>query len=268
MTSRPRRLLNLDANAKTVKGQKRGYKTAILYLAPVNLSGYQVCPMASEGCKAACLNTAGRAVVPGRMGNNIQAARIAKTRWFFEDRTSFLAQLVKELAAFVRKTRADGFEPVVRLNGTSDILWERVPVELYDVEQYIRNDDLIRELHEVHGYVAPNIMALFPDVQFYDYTKHRPEKRANLPTNYSLTFSLAEDNEGRAAAALMAGWNVAVVFRRELPEFYTIGNVRAPVVNGDEHDLRFLDNHPSRCVIVGLKAKGRAKHDRSGFVRD
>lgn len=228
------RLLNLDLNAKTVKGQKRGYKTAILYLAPAMLSGYQVCPMASKGCTAACLNTAGQGQFP-----NVQRARIAKTRMFFEHREAFLAQLVEELVKFVGKSREQGFEPVVRLNGTSDILWERVAVA-----------------------GAPNIMALFPDVQFYDYTKHSASKRSELPANYRLTYSLNEEavSHERALGALGQGWNVAVVFRNALPETF----MGAIVIDGDADDLRFLD--PSG-VIVGLKAKGRAKSDTSGFVR-
>src|SRR6476660_4348459 len=103
------RLLNLDDNAKTIKGQKRGYKTAVLYMAPFNLSGYQACPMASRGCAAACLNTAGQGAFP-----NVQKSRIAKTRFFFEHRPTFMAQLVDKLNKFVTKTRREGFEPVVR----------------------------------------------------------------------------------------------------------------------------------------------------------
>ena len=242
------RLLNIDNNAKTVKGQKQGYMTAILYLAPVDLSGYQVCPMASLGCKAACLNTAGQGAF-----SNVQQARITKTRFFFEHREAFMRQLAIELGKFVVKAERLGFTPVVRLNGTSDILWERVPV---------------------NG--APNIMALFPDVQFYDYTKHSPAKRTDLPANYVLTFSLDErpESEVRAVEAIRRGWNVAVVFRGELPYIFRIGDYYGPasmtglgpvhVVDGDQNDLRFLDGHG---VIVGLKAKGKARHDTSGFVR-
>lgn len=229
------KLLNLDDNAKTVKGRKKGFATAILYLAPVDLSGFQVCPMASQGCKAACLNTAGQ----GRF-SSVQAARIAKTRAYFQQRTAFLAQLVDELSKFVAKAKAAGMVPVVRLNGTSDILWERVPLPTGE----------------------RNVMERFPDVQFYDYTKHNPAKRLNLPTNYRLTYSLSDDpaSEERAKAALVMGWSVAAVFKPHLPETY----MGAPVVDGDEDDLRHLD---AAGVIVGLKAKGRAKHDTTGFVR-
>ena len=226
------KLLNIDANAKTVKGQGRGYMTAILYLAPADESGYEVCPMASQGCRKACLNKAGMGAF-----SNVQAARIAKTRLYFEDREAFMAQLMGEVRAFIRKAFKAGLIPVVRLNGTSDIPWERVPVE-----------------------GKPNIMAHFPTVQFYDYTKRH--NRRDLPDNYHLTFSLAEDNDSRASAAASNGANVAVVFRTDNFPATFMG---MPVVDGDADDLRFLDG---KGVVVGLKAKGPAKKDTSGFVRD
>lgn len=226
------KLLNIDANAKTVKGQGRGYMTAILYLAPADESGYEVCPMASKGCRKACLNKAGMGAF-----SNVQAARIAKTRWYFEDRGAFMAQLVAEVRAFIRKAIKLGLIPVVRLNGTSDIPWERVSVE---------------------GQL--NIMSLFPSVQFYDYTKRH--NRRDLPANYHLTFSLAEDNDPRARVAASNGANIAVVFRNDKFPTTFMG---MPVVDGDADDLRFLDG---RGVVVGLKAKGPAKKDFTGFVRE
>jgi len=224
------KLLGIDTNAKTVKGEKLGYMTGILYLAPSDLSTYQVCAKASAGCREACLYTAGRGAM-----SNVKKARIAKTRYFFEDRHAFMAQLVVEIKALIKKARKAGMIPVVRLNGTSDIPWERVRVGDY-----------------------PNIMAMFPEIQFYDYTKRA--NRKNIPSNYHLTFSLAEDNDADAERALAFGLNVAVVFKGGLPETF----MGAPVVNGDETDLRFLDEEG---VVVGLKAKGKAKKDTSGFVR-
>jgi hypothetical protein len=122
--------------------------------------------------------------------------------------------------------------PAFRLNGTSDIRWETVPV---------------------NG--ATNLMSLFPNVQFYDYTKH--ENRRNLPANYHLTVSRSETNEANVFAL---PYNVAVVFNsKTLPAEY---NGR-PVVNGDDTDLRFLD---PTGVVVGLTAKGKAKKDPTGFT--
>ena len=131
------KLLNIDKNAKTVKGQQKGYRTAILYLAPSTQSGFQVCPMASEGCKKECLYTAGHGAF-----SNVQQGRINKTRWFMQDRQSFLTQLKKEISNHIKNCDKKGYIPCVRLNGTSDISWEN-----YDIIQ------------------------AFPNVQFYDYTK-------------------------------------------------------------------------------------------------
>jgi hypothetical protein len=103
-----------------------------------------------------------------------------------------------------------------------------------------------------------NLMQSFPHVQFYDYTKRA--NRKDLPSNYRLTFSLAENNDAAAEVALRNGINVAAVFHK-VPQSY----MGRTVINGDEHDLRFLD---PVGVIVGLKAKGNARYDTtSGFVR-
>lgn len=215
-------------NTKTVKGEKLGYMTFILHLAPSTLSGYQVCPMASAGCAAACLNTAGR----GRF-TKTQEARIRKTRWFFEDRSSFMLQLVKDIQSAIRKATSMNMVPVFRLNGTSDIRWETIEIGAYQ-----------------------NIMEMMPALQFYDYTKLA--NRTNIPRNYHLTFSRSESNYADVKVALNRGMNVAVVFDK-LPEDYA----GRQVIDGTETDLRFLD--PSN-VIVGLLAKGNAKKDTSGFV--
>lgn len=221
------------ANTKTMKGEKLGYRTYIMHLAPSTLSGYQVCPMASTGCASACLNLSGM----GRF-SNVQAARIAKTKWFFEDRASFMAQLVKEIQSAMRSSAKAGLVPVFRLNGTSDIRWETVSVF-------------------VDGFWHNNIMDAFPSVQFYDYTKI-PNRR-NVPSNYHLTFSRSEMNEEMALQVLSAGvMNVAVVFD-EMPKKWA----GVTVVDGTETDLRFLDE---RAVVVGLKANGKAKKDTTGFT--
>lgn len=237
-------LLGFDTNPKTVKGQGRGFLTGILYLAPSKISGFQVCPTASPGCIAACLYTAGR----GGM-TMTQNARIRKTKYYFEDRPSFMMELYKEIRLFVKRAAKRGMVPCIRLNGTSDIPWERVPVTLPEGKYYFHHDN--------------NIMQCFPDVQFYDYTKRA--NRRNLPPNYHLTFSLSETNEAIAGEWLARGGNVAVVYRHEeLPRHDTIGGIVRPVVNGFDTDLRFLDQ---TGAIVGLCAKGKARYDTTGFVR-
>ena len=220
-------------NTKTNKSLKLGYANYILHLAPANESGHNVCPMATAGCKAACLNTAGRAQwIKDKAGNMnpIHTARIRKTKMFFEDRSAFLAQLKKEIESAIKSAKRKGLTPVFRLNGTSDIRFENY-----------------------------GIIQSFPDVQFYDYTKI-PNRR-NLPANYVLVFSLADGNKKHAQTALKNGLNVSAVFRSKLPKTY----LGKPVINADEHDLRFLDPKGS---IVGLIAKGKAKQDTTGFVID
>ena len=249
------------SNPKTAKGAKLGYWTFILHLAPASLSGFNVCPMATQGCKAACLNTAGRSGITNSKGlltyaelstgngrtNAIQQCRVKRTRMFFEARESFIELLVHDIARAVRLAEKAGFTPVFRLNGTSDIRWETVPAG---------------------GYA--NIFAVFPTMQFYDYTKIA--NRKGLPANYKLTFSLADGNDKQALAALQNGMNVAVVFRDKATVARYMGTGYGihthpdpvPVYNGDDTDLRFLD--PDGHVIA-LYAKGQARKDTSGFVR-
>ena len=188
--TKAKKLLNIDNNAKTVKGQKDGYMTAILYLAPSNQSGFNTCPMASEGCKKACLYTAGHGAF-----NNVQQGRINKTRWFIQERSTFMDQLRKEITNHIKNATRKGFIPCIRLNGTSDISWE-----------------------------TTGIFEQFPQVQFYDYTKiyKRALKYVNgqYPSNYHLTYSLNEDNYQEAFDILLKGGNISAVFRNELPETY------------------------------------------------
>jgi hypothetical protein len=235
------KLLSVAADAKTVKGQKMGYLTGVLYLAPHTISGYQVCPKASEGCRLACLYTAGRGIY-----TNTQNARIAKTKRFHEDRDGFMAQLVDEVEALIRKAKRESLIPVVRLNGTSDLPWEKIKCN--------RN-----------GKAYASIMEAFADVQFYDYTKVLGRSKALSLPNYSLTFSLAEDNDADAMKALQQGFNVAVVMKVGRKEDKPANWGGFPVVNGDETDLRFLD--PQGGHIVGLFPKGKARKDTLGFVR-
>jgi len=231
-----KKLLNIDNNAKTVKGQKFGYKTAILYLAPSNLSGFNVCPMASEGCKKACLNTSGHGAF-----SNVQNGRINKTRWLIQEPNTFMRQLINEIKNFILNCEKNGFIPCLRLNGTSDIAWEN------------------------KQYEGKTIFEYFPNLIIYDYTKvyKRALKFVNgqMPKNYYITYSLNEDNKKEAFNILKLGGNISAVFRKYLPKTFKGFNV----LNADETDLRFLDIKNSIC---GLVAKGKAKKDYSGFVLD
>ena len=206
--------------------------TAILYLAPANSSGFNVCPMASAGCKASCLNTAGR----GQM-KAVQRGRINKTLWLMRERETFLIQLKKEIKLHALRCEKKGFKPAVRLNGTSDVSWERF-----------------------------GLFEMFPDVQFYDYTKiyKRALKwaKGEYPKNYHLTYSLSEDNKKEAFNILKRGGNISAVFRtKKLPRKFK----GFKVIDADKSDVRFKD---PKNIIAGLYAKGKARHDKTGFVLD
>ena len=226
------KLLTVE-NAKTVKGESLGYLTGILYLAPANESGVMnTCQFATAGCKAACLYTAGRAAMFPAIG----IARVKKTVWLHNDRAGFLEQLRSDIRALVRKAARMHLTPAVRVNGTSDMPW-----------------------------MALQLSAEFPTVQFYDYTK-LPRPWLRTRANYHITFSLSESNFQDAFDCLQHGMNLAVVFNtpksKPLPDMWRGFHV----VDGDAHDLRFLDQH-RLGLVIGLHAKGRAKKDTSGFVQ-
>ncbi|TBB75459.1 hypothetical protein ELH43_08695 [Rhizobium ruizarguesonis] len=242
-------LIRSGNNAKTIKGDGE-YETAIMYLAPFTMAGANVCPMAEQaGCVKGCLNTAGRGAY-----NNVQQARIAKTKRYLASRTAFMADLVTDLERFVAYCKRKGVKPAVRLNGTSDIQWE--------VAHYASRGD-----------ARGSVFELFPEVQFYDYTKVYKRAYRQLPANYVLTLSYSAANPAYAEAvtkvAHETGANLAIVYRtKELRDYFVgklvqYGDACRDVIDGDETDMRFLD---PKGVIVGLYAKGKAKGDQAGFV--
>lgn len=234
-------LLSINADAKTSKGEKIGYLTGILYLAPYKtIPLINTCPMAEiADCGKACLYTAGR----GKY-NNVQQGRINKTKWFYSDKNGFMLQLIKNIKSLINKANKTGLIPLIRLNGTSDIKWENIDFE-YKGKQY------------------NNVFELFPNIQFYDYTKI--PARDNIPVNYDLTFSYS----GKPAfnkyvnMAVNKGMRIAVVFRdkKKIPADY----MGLSVINGDNSDVRHID---PQGVIIALYAKGEAKKDKTGFVVD
>ena len=220
------------ANPKIQKGAKLGYLSFILHLSPSDVAGAgNTCPKATAGCKAACLNTAGRGgmFTPEQGTNTIQEARKRKTRQFFADKQAFAETLKLDIAKAIKFAERKGLTPVFRLNGTSDISWEKY-----------------------------GIIEAFPTVQFYDYTKILGRKVSHLP-NYHLTFSAADGNDSDVAKAIQQGMNVTVVFDK-IPETY----MGKAVFDADDTDLRFLD---PKGAVLGLKAKGRARKDTTGFVK-
>lgn len=229
-------ILSIGNDAKTIKGSKLGFLTGILYLAPSDISGNQVCPMAKlANCEKACLYTAGRGAF-----NSIQQARINKTKRFFNDRDNFMLDLEHSINAVVRKARKAGLTPLIRLNGTSDIVWENIAFRGFK-----------------------NVFEAYPDVQFYDYTKIPTRK--NIPSNYDLTFSYSgvKSYQGAVAKAMLNDKlaRIAVVFDKveNIPATF----MNREVVGGDNSDVRHLDATNS---IVALYAKGAARKDITGFV--
>ena len=237
----PEKLLGIDTNAKTIKGEKYNIKTAILYLMPSDKSGVQLCPMAKlAGCEKACLFTAGRGAM-----SSVMLSRLRKTLYFNQYRDQFMHQLQNELIRERAKAERRGYKLIVRLNGTSDIRWENI----------------------VLGYSYANIMEALPDIQFYDYTKIA--NRKNIPSNYDLTFSYSGVSEYLpfVQKAVANGERIAVVFRNRSIVDQMLANGEAflglTVVDGDNTDIRHLD---PKGAVVALYAKGKARYDKSGFV--
>lgn len=231
------------ANPKIIKSDKaaKGFLTKVMHLAPANMSGYEVCPKRSKGCTIACLHTAGAA----HFQPTKDKYRIARTRFFFEQQQAFKVVLVHEIMNHVKYCRKHGLNPAVRLNGTSDIVWEKV---------------------------FPELFILFDNVQFYDYTKIAARFNPNwgLPKNYHLTFSRSETKKNQEDVKRVLAWggSVAVVFGglgiSRFPKPMPKEHDGFKVFDGDKTDLRFLDpkNH-----IVGLRGKGYAYNkDNSGFT--
>lgn len=234
-----RSLLGIS-NAKTTKGEVLGYLTGILYVAPYNLArkDKNLCKFSSKGCRQACLFTAGR----GKF-NNVKKARINKAELFFDDLGIFMNSLIYDINKTIKLAKKQGLIPCIRLNGTSDIEFEK-----------IRNNK------------GQNIFELFPEVQFYDYTPNHTRLKAltGYWSNYHLTFSRKESraNHVQCERLLSLGVNVAAVY---LDNEKALNNI-PDTIDGDKHDLRFLDGKHSRGKIIVLKAKGDAKKDLSGFV--
>ena len=250
-------LLSINSDYKTSKGTKKGYLTGIMYLAPHKISGKNFCASASNGCIQACLYKAGRGSF-----NSVQKARIKKSRYFIENKKDFMLDLIESIIRLQVKSNNKKLIPVVRLNGTSDILFENIKINTSDLmtrkyivnNSHLYNNDILKSDHF-------NIMQLFNHIKFYDYTKHDIQLRKNALKldNYHLTFSRCEDNERKALNYLINGYNSAFVFKSKIPSKYK----GFKVFNGDDTDLRFLD---PKNVIIGLLAKGSAKKDDTGFV--
>jgi hypothetical protein len=230
---------------KAIKAQSFGWLNAIHYLAPADLSGTDLCPYSTVGCRALCIGwfSGQAAMLPDRRlkrgSNMVRKSRIRKARMFMHDRLNYLQLVARSIKNLVARAARDGMKLCVRLNGSSDIAWEGIRLN------------------------GQTMFEMFPDVVFVDYTKNPRRFERKLPLNYCLTFSRSEDNEAVALELLGRGVNVAVVFAGEKPASWN----GYAVVDGDKHDLRHLDPREPRGFVIGLSPKGRvAKKDTSGFV--
>lgn len=233
-SQKPDAMLRMDGSTKVIKGNKLGFRTAILYLAPYTMSGTNVCANAGLAkCFNACLKSAGRGAM-----QTVEMSRLRKTLFFLQYRDEAIAMIKNEIAVFEKRAAKQNFVLLVRLNGTSDLRWENY-----------------------------GIMQAFPNVQFYDYTKLA--NRKNVPANYDLTFSYSgvPEFQKQVDLAVNAGMRLAVVFRKRDTVEHMLANGETfhgmPVVDGDDTDVRHIDPQAS---AVALYAKGAAKRDLTGFV--
>ena len=231
----PYKTLLGTSSTKTVKGEKLGFLTAILYLTPDD----NICAMAKlAGCMAGCLYSSGRGAF-----NSVQLARQAKTDFWYANQRAFLLSLCADVWSLHRSAAKLNQKLLVRPNGTSDIPWENFKV---------LNDQ--------------TIFQLFPDVQWYDYTKHPSRKlEGKTPGNYDLTFSFSSITPKPISIKGLTNKNnsrVAVVFQRkeDIPSSFRSWEV----IDGDDTDVRHIE---PKNVVVALYAKGKAKKDQSGFVQ-
>jgi len=225
----------LTTNTKLEKSKAYGFISYGIHFAPHKESGVNVCSSASPGCINSCLNKAGFGAY-----QKVRNARVAKTKVFLNDIKGSMEKIVKEIRSKVNSSKKLGLIPTFRLDLTSDLAWENIKLD------------------------GKNLMEIFPDVQFYDYTKHMSRMMnfliGKMPKNYHLTFSRSEKNDAQCDIVLGCGGRVAMVFLEKIPKTWN----RRHVISGESHDMRFLDKGGS---IVGLVAKGKnAKRDNSGFV--
>jgi len=224
-----------ESSTKTIKGEKIGYLTGIVYLVPDEI----LCPLALlAGCFHGCLNTAGRGAF-----NSVQKARKAKTPSLYDHQQAFLLSLAADTWTIARKAFKLGFKPLVRPNGTSDIPYENLII-----------------------WENKNLFQLFPDVMFYDYTKHPSRSlEGKILNNYDLTYSFSAITPKPISIKGLSNKNnsrVAVVFQKQkdIPNNFRGWNV----IDGDNTDVRHIE---PKQVVVALYAKGKAKQDTTGFTQ-
>jgi hypothetical protein len=218
---------SVNMTAKHKKGYKYNELVYGLYLSPAKSSGYEVCKGRTPECSKLCLHESGLNRIDTKL-NRINKSRITKTKLFFEHREFFVRWMISEIETVIKRAEREGFEFSIRLNNTSDIS----PTEFYIIEDGQR----------------VNILELYPNIQFYDYTK--VDSRITLPklySNYDLTYSFNGQNKDVCLNMLESNIRVAVVFKNVPETFWGY-----KVIDGDLYDMRYRDK---KNVIVGLKFK-------------
>lgn len=261
MTKAFPRIFSTDS-AKAAKASGYGYLNAIHYMAPAATAGVgNLCPNASPECIALCLGTySGQAAMVADLENgtnSVRESRKHKARLFMASRAAYMNEIARRIVSVIAKAHLDQLTPCIRLNGSTDISWERI--------RFALEPKTIKTLASIGRYPAanatPTLLELFHDIQFVDYTKNAKRLGNGQPRNLDLTLSYSARNSAECVKALLSGHNVAMVFHGGLPNSFA----GFPVIDGDKHDLRHLD--PKGGFIVGLSPKGnKAKRDTSGFV--
>jgi hypothetical protein len=236
-----KRFFSVDS-AKAIKAQGFGYLNAINYMAPARVAGLgDMCGNSTKGCEQICLGEHSGQAAMRKEGelNKVNISRINKIAYFMGDRKAFMAEMVLHISRLEKTANRENLTLAVRPNGSTDLAWESIKDE--------------------NGLT---VFDHFPHIQFLDYTKNHRRFKKPLPFNYHITFSRSETNEAQCKALFAQGENVAVIFGHGLPVSRNFWGYH--VIDGDRHDLRFLD---PKGVIVGLTPKGnKAKKDTSGFV--
>lgn len=249
------RLFSVD-NPKAAKASGYGWLNAIHYMAPYTMAGVgNLCPNASPQCVALCLgHYSGQAGMVSNQEtdtNPTRESRKSKAQLFMTSRADYMNRMARDIVKLERKAAREGLRLCVRLNGSTDIVFERI--------RFVLDASTLTALG-LSDSPSMTLLQCFPHVQFVEYTKS-PNRLGKSPSNLDLTLSYSGNNARACVQALLEGHNVAMVFHGALPESF--GGF--PVINGDLHDLRHLDVKGG--FIVGLTPKGRkAKRDESGFV--
>lgn len=226
----------------------------------VNLQKVNLCKKATNGCSISCIYHQGILKNSDFSKHKIKQARIKRTLRFLTQREDFFAQIIKEIKALVRKCTRKNAIAAIQLNGTSDILWEKEKFT-YEEKEY------------------KNLMELFPEISFFDYTKYDILKsRKKLPKNYYLTYSRAGKHKG----VLVDPWeslqvildnkiDIAVIFSKEMKN-HVLENRSYndyKIIDGDLYNCRTYDRiqrEDERGLIIAIEAAAKTDINSSCFV--